>query len=100
MVYQDLAGGFRAEEIVDAAKQDVQSRNIAKAILETTGCAQRVFLDVGEQRQAQRGRAEWLCVAARFKSHRLAPAVRDPYLPVLGGGPRPCMDKSKRGKNE
>src|SRR3546814_15398335 len=78
MVYQDLAGGFRAEEIVDAAKQDVQSRNIAKAILETTGCAQRVFLDVGEQRQAQRGRADRRCVAARFKAHRLAPAVRDP----------------------
>src|SRR3546814_2174117 len=59
------SGGFRAEEIVDAAKQGVQSRNTAKAILETTGCAQRVFLDVGEQRQAQRGRADRRCVAAR-----------------------------------
>src|SRR3546814_11705114 len=61
MVYQDLAGGFRAEEIVDAAKQDVQSRKLDKANLETTGCAQRDTLDVGTQRAATRGRGAWRC---------------------------------------
>src|SRR3546814_20279271 len=67
--------------------------------METTGEAQRVFLDVGEQRQAQRGRADRRCVAARFKAHRLAPAVRDPDFLVLGVDARPCMAKSKAARN-
>src|SRR3546814_14461044 len=56
MVYQDLAGGFRAGEIVDAAKQAVPSRNIAKETLEQTGCAQRVFLELGDRKSVVSGK--------------------------------------------
>ena len=58
VIDQDLARGFRSEKVVDATKQDAQSRDVAKAALELGGGAERVFLDVAEQRQAEWGSAD------------------------------------------
>jgi hypothetical protein len=48
MIDQNLAYCIRTEKVIDAAKQDVQSRDIAKVALEVTGRAQRVLLYVRE----------------------------------------------------
>ena len=53
MINQDLADGIRAEEVNDAAEQDVEFSHLTALMLKSGGCCQGIGLDFLEQWKAE-----------------------------------------------